>query len=113
LVPARIDKCHDPTRDKKLLKLLSVVSSVTNDQPAWTCPSCGKQSPIDQPICVWCKVPRPNDSRSRLASFANVLDTRSFILPVRRRLVWIWVAITLGLPMVLSAVYYLVKHYLQ
>ena len=51
--------------------------------------------------------------RASLASYSGVLDTKSFVLPVRRKAIWLWVAIGVGLPLLMSGVYMVIKALLR
>jgi hypothetical protein len=80
----------------------------------WECPSCKTRQPSTAASCLNCAakpapepVRPPSRSREQLPSFSGLIDTKSFVLPVRRTVVWVWIAIAFGLPLLLSLGYFL------
>jgi uncharacterized membrane protein YvbJ len=73
------------------------------------CALCGSVQPASpQPRpCVQCGTPAP--SRGSLSSYSEVLDTKSFITPVRKKVIWIWAAVGVGVSLLMTAVWLLVR----
>lgn len=43
--------------------------------------------------------------RAQMKSMTDVMDTKSFMLPARRNIVWVWAAVTLGLLLLGETIY--------
>jgi hypothetical protein len=68
--------------------LLIVVGDMTN------CKKCGLEKPVaPDGECEECR----DNFRAQMGSMSHVMDTKSFMLPARRNVVWVWAAVTLGL----------------
>jgi len=70
----------------------------------WRCGTCGRFSPQADRVCVACGMARDSDSGF------GVLDTSSFFIPVRKRAMWMWIAVSVALPALMSGVYLLAKY---
>jgi hypothetical protein len=81
---------------------------VTTQDTGWTCTKCGSTNDFKALVCAKCFAPKPASVRSKLPSF-GIMDTGSFVLPVQKRLLKIWVIISLILPLIASSVYFLYK----
>lgn len=54
-----------------------------------------------------CQECRGTRFRAQMQSMSSVMDTKSFMLPARRNIVWMWAAVTLGLLLLGETVYVL------
>ena len=82
------------------MNLLSIVPNDMTD-----CKKCGLEKPVTSDgECEEC---RDGRFRAQMGSMSHVMDTKSFILPARRNIVWVWAAVTLGLLLLGETVYML------
>lgn len=79
------------------------------NQGWWKCSACGKSSSPGSAFCATCGTKAPPPARGSLASYSGVLDTKSFVLPVRKSAIRLWIAIGIGLPLLMSGIYMAVK----
>ena len=47
--------------------------------------------------------------RMKMESIGQVVDTKSFIVPARRSSIWIWITISVLLPLLMSGAYFMLK----
>jgi hypothetical protein len=68
------------------------------------CKKCGLKKPlVPGGDCEECA----GRFRARMESMSHVMDTKSFMLPARRNIVWVWAAVTLGILLLVETVYML------
>jgi hypothetical protein len=67
------------------------------------CKVCGQRAELGADgECEECR-----RGRFRMKSMTEVMDTKSFMLPARRNILWVWTAVTLGLLLLGETVYVL------
>ena len=71
------------------------------------CSKCGLEKPVGaDDECAECRGER---FRAQMSSMSHVMDTKSFVLPARRNIIWVWAAVTLGLLLLGETVYVLLS----
>lgn len=66
------------------------------------CRKCGaERRDLAGGLCARCADPH----RAQMKSLSGVMDTKSFMLPARRNIVWVWASVTLGLLLLGETVY--------
>ncbi len=79
---------------------MNLLSIVLGDMV--NCKNCGLEKPLSPDgECEECG----GKFRAQMESMSHVMDTKSFMLPARRNIVWVWAAVTLGL-LLLGEVFY-------
>ncbi|OPZ38345.1 MAG: hypothetical protein BWY99_01663 [Synergistetes bacterium ADurb.BinA166] len=76
---------------------------------SWKCRTCGERHSLQLKFCRQCGTAASPPSRASLASFSEVLDTKSFVVPVKRRVIWIWAAIGVGFPTLMTGAWFLYR----
>ncbi len=51
----------------------------------------------------------PGPPRMKMESIGQVVDTKSFIVPARRTSIWLWIGISILLPILMSGAYFLIS----
>lgn len=69
------------------------------------CSKCKRESEVGAD--GWCAECRAAGYRTRMKSMTEVMDTKSFMLPARRNILWVWTAVTLGLLLLGETLYIL------
>ena len=75
----------------------------------WVCKNCGQSNIFDLQICSTCSTIRPGEMRNMMPSYSSVLDTQSFLVPIRKSIIRTWMIIT-AIPVVISLAYFIFKH---
>lgn len=69
------------------------------------CKGCGLEKEVaSDGECQECRAGR---LRPRMKSMSHVLDTKSFMLPASRNILWVWTAVTLGVLLLGETLYLL------
>jgi len=81
---------------------MNLLSIVLDDMA--NCKNCGLEKPlVSDGECEECR--GGGKFRAQMESMSHVMDTKSFMLPARRNIVWVWAAVTLGL-LLLGEIFY-------